>query len=86
MSHYVVIHSDKSQTYFPENTTVHFRSQFQSPLNLKGVWKVALVDIALPPSTSKTKQNIYVHSDVCGETFVDGEKENLLRVVRAPRV
>lgn len=86
MSHYVIIHSDESAEYFPGNRSFHFRTHFQSPLNLDGVWKVALVDINLATNSPKTKQNVYMYSDICSESFVDGEKENLLRVLRVQKV
>lgn len=86
MSHYVIIHSDGSKRYFPDNTSCHFRTHFQSILDLEGIWKVALVEINLATTTPKTKQNLYVYSNICGESFVDGEKENLLRVLRAQKI
>lgn len=81
MSHYAVIHSDRSLDYFPKNKAYDFRTYFQSPLNLTGNWYVALVDINLQAAGSKTKQNLYVHSDIAGDSFVD-----LLRMVRAQKV
>lgn len=86
MSHYVIIHSDQNKKYFPDNKSCHFRCHFQSTLNLDGVWKVALVDINLTTSIPKTKQNVYMYSDICGESFVDGQRESLLRLVRAQKV
>ena len=83
MSHYVVINSDKSVEYFPDNTPYHFRTQFQSPLLLNGIWKVALVDINLTTSKMKTKDPLYIYSDICGDNFVDGEKYNFLRMIKA---
>lgn len=86
MSLYVIVHSDESKKYFPGNKTCSFWTHFQSPLYLEGSWKVALVDINLTTTTPKTKQNLYMYSDICGESFLDGEKENLLRVLRAQKV
>lgn len=87
MSHYVVIHSDGCANYFPDNKPYHFRSHFQSPLNLHGTWKVALVDITLTSfGGTKTRKNLYLHSDICEESFLDGEKEALLRPIRALKV
>lgn len=82
----MIIHSDGSKKYFSQNSSNHFHSYLQAPLTLNGTWKVALVDIVLNPTGSKTKQNLYIHSDVCGESIVDGQNQNLLRMVRALKV
>ena len=82
MAHYVVIQSNKNLDYFPDNKPFRFRTYLQSALNLKGNWKVALVDIFVLENSVKSKQNLYVHCDICGESIVDGEKDNLLRMVK----
>jgi len=73
-----VINSDKKLNYFSDNKPYHFCTHFQYPLNLGGVWKVDLVDIYMMESKIKVRDSLYVHCDVCGETIIDGGKDNLL--------
>ena len=82
MSHYVVIRSDQNLNYFPENQPFHFRTHFQTPLNLKGIWKVALVDIHIADS-AKVRFNLFMHCNICDGCILDGERENLLRMVKS---
>ena len=73
MSVYVTMSSDKALKYFPQNKSYTFK-----PLLLEGVWRVALVDVDIISSTSKTDA-IYLYSSICGESIVEGEKRPLLR-------
>ena len=86
MSHYVIINSDQCLEYFPDNEPYRFRTYLQAPLNLSGVWKVALVDINLFETKTKTKQILYLHSNICGESIIDGEKEDLLRLLKFQKI
>lgn len=49
-----------------------------APLLLEGIWKVALVDVDIVSSDSRTDA-IYLYSSICGESIVEGEKRPLLR-------
>ena len=88
MSFYVTVNSDECLQYFPENMPYHFRTHLQSSQYLNGNWKVALLDIQMS-ETGKNgrliKDNLYIHCDVCSESILDGEKENLLRMVKSVR-
>lgn len=78
MSIYVTMSSDKALNYFPQNNSYTFKTHLNAPLLLEGVWRVALVDVDIVSSTSKTDA-IYLYSSICGESIVEGEKKPLLR-------
>lgn len=78
MSIYVVLSSDKSLNYFPDNTPFRFKSRFNAPLILEGTWKVALVEVDIG-STVSIQDPIYIHSSICQDSIVEGEKNPLLR-------
>ena len=70
--------SDRALTYFPQNKSYNCETHLNAPLLLGGVWKVALVDVDIVSSTSKTEA-IYLYSSICWEYIVEGEKKPLLR-------
>ncbi|CAG2241901.1 unnamed protein product [Mytilus edulis] len=78
MSLYVILSSNKSLEYFPENVPSKFRSQLGSPLNMNGMWKVALVEANISSSLSMTNA-LYIHSKICDDSIVDGHRNPLLR-------
>lgn len=43
---YVCLLSSNSMNYYPENTLSSFTNHLSSPLNLEGVWKVGITEIA----------------------------------------
>ena len=78
MSSCVTMSSDRALHYFSQNNPYNFKAHLNAPLLLEGVWKVALVDVDIVSSTSKTEA-IYLYSSICGEYIVEGEKKPLLR-------
>jgi len=82
MGIYVTISSNKSLEYFPHNTAYKFSSHLNSPLFLNGHWRVALVETDISSNISKA-ESIYLYSNVCGESIVDGEQKPLLRRLSA---
>ena len=78
MSIYVVLSSDKSSRYFPNNNPFSFKSHLNAPIVLEGTWKVALVEVDITSKLSK-EDPIYVYSSICQESIVEGEKKPLLR-------
>lgn len=78
MSIYVTLSSDKSLQYFPHNKPYRFKSHLNAPLLLEGVWRVALVESDIVCTTSRTDA-IYLYSEVCGQSIVEGENRPLLR-------
>jgi hypothetical protein len=55
MSIYVTMSSDRALHYFPQNNPYNFKTHLNAPLLLEGVLKVALVDVDIVSSTSKTE-------------------------------
>lgn len=80
MSIYPVVSSDSSLQYFPQNKAYHFKCHLNTPLNLEGLWKVALLEANISTSKSlKIFKPLYVYSNICGESMVDGDKQPVLR-------
>ena len=75
---YVILSSNKSTNYFPQNKPYKFKSHLSAPLVLDGTWKVALVETDITSSLSKTDP-LYLHSNICDESIVDGDRKPLLR-------
>ena len=74
--------SDKAVEYFPNNKAYKFTSHLNTPLILNGIWRVALVEADITSNFSKTDP-IYLSSNICGESIVDGEQKPLLRRLTA---
>ena len=82
MSIYAIVHvsSDASLSYFPQNKAYHFKCRLNTPLNLEGIWRVALLEANISTTKSvKTFKPLYVYSNICGESIVDGDKQPILR-------
>ena len=77
--------SDKSLEFFPHNKPCTFKSHLSAPLLLEGTWRIALVEADIACSLSKSDA-IYLYSDICGESIVDGEQQPLLRRIPATSV
>lgn len=45
---YVVLPSNSSSSYFPDNTTTHFITRLPQTLSLQGEWGVSLTTIQIP--------------------------------------
>lgn len=45
---YIVLPSNSSMKYFPDNTTTHFVTQLPHPIRLQGNWTIALTEIQIP--------------------------------------
>lgn len=78
MSFHMVLNSDKSLNHFPDNKPCHFRTVIKIPLVLRGIWKVALLEIGFQQQ-NPIHQNLYIYCSVCSGTIVDGEVTQLLR-------
>jgi len=77
----MVVNSDANLNLYPENRPFKFCTYLQTPLVLKSKWKVAIIDIKL--SQGQQSQDLYVHSDICDETIVDGSAQPLLKRICA---
>ena len=78
MSMFVIFSSDKSKDYFPNNSPARFRSHSSAPLVLKGLWKVALMEVSVSTSFPKTDA-LFIYSSICHESIVNGYSMPLLR-------
>ncbi|CAC5384276.1 unnamed protein product [Mytilus coruscus] len=74
--------SDKGKEYYPNNKAYKFNSHLNAPLILNGVWRVALVEADITSTISKVDP-IYLYSNICGESIIDGEQKPLLRRITA---
>lgn len=80
MSIYAIVSSDSSLHLYPENKAYHFKCHLNTPLHLEGVWRVALLEANVSAKKQmKTLKPLYVYSNICGESIVDGDQEPLLR-------
>lgn len=80
MDKYLYVRSNESNVFFVDNTASRFRVQLKFPLSLPGVWKVALVEFhATETEKSKADQGLYIYTDLCTGSIVDGEERPLLR-------
>ena len=79
----VYIRSDESNAYFPENKPWHFKVHLKSPLVLNQKSTVALLEIeasaSKPRTLYKTNTTLFVYSDICRESVLNGEKKTILR-------
>lgn len=82
MSVYITMSSDKALEYFPDNKAYKFTSHLSAPLILNGLWRIALVETDISSNISKTEP-IYLYSNICGESIVDGDRKPLLRRITA---
>lgn len=82
MSFYMIVNSQQSASVFPDNKPFKFFTHLKSKLALNGVWKVALIDIKIPPNNHMFEQkDVYLFSNMCGESIIDGVYKPLLRRV-----
>ena len=77
----MVVSNEANLNIYPENRPFKFRTYLQTPLVLKSKWKVAIIDINL--SQGQQSQDLYVYSDICSETIVDGSGQPLLKCICA---
>ena len=76
------IRSDESDRMFSENQVQSFRIHLKSPLMLNQLWKVALVECSANCGKAKLKkhqQDLFIYSDICTGSIVEGEDKPLLR-------
>lgn len=81
----VYIKSDESNLLFPENKPWHFKIHLKTPLIFHGKWTVSLLEFQASANKSRTlysqNQTLFIYSNICGESIVNGEKKTLLRRV-----
>lgn len=83
MDRYVYIKSDESNNYFLDNKVFRFKVHLKTPLSFHGFWKVGLVELHanVKKTIAKPKdiQAIYLFTNICKESIVNGEEQPLLR-------
>lgn len=80
MSFYVIVNSNQSLDFFPNNTPSYFCVHLKTPLQLQGIWKVGLSEIYIHENhIVSSHRHLYVYTNICGESIVDGESQPLLR-------
>lgn len=72
---YVHLDSDDSIKYYPDNTNVDFRYNFQETMELKGAWCCALVEIVL----SQRENPVTICCDVISHCYINDKKLPVLR-------
>ena len=76
----MVINSQQCMNVFPDNKPYRFVTHLKLQLSLNGVWKVALIDIKIPQNNHRFEEkDLYIFSNMCGESIVDGVSQPLLR-------
>lgn len=82
MERYVYIDSTESNELFPENKVYAFKIHLNTPLVLDRHYRVALVEFCAKTGKTKLKhaeQSLYIYSDICTGSIVQGEDRPLLR-------
>ena len=62
ISFYVIINSNQTMDYYPNNKPYLFKTYFSKQLNLDGKWKVALTEIDI--NEKMKKPSLYVNIDL----------------------
>ena len=84
MDKFLYLSSTDSDLLFADNETFRFKVHLKTPLNLRGYWKVGLVECHAKQTLSKTKgskkdEALYIFSDICKESILQGIEQPLLR-------
>ena len=80
---YLHLSSADSKEYFPENKSTHFTVKLPEVLHLEGEWRVSLCEL-FHPSVDKP-QFLWLLTDVCDDTIIDGKKLPLLRIFQGKK-
>lgn len=80
MSCYMIFRSDQNSEYYPDNTPYSFKVKLPQTMTLNGDWKVALTEITLTEDIEK-EDILYIYTNICSESFINGENVPLLRRV-----
>lgn len=82
MAHHLILRSDQSMNYYPDNKPCHFKVKLQQNLELSGKWKIALLEITLTENVKRRLiDSLYIYSNICGESIINGSTAPLLRRV-----
>ena len=80
MDRYIYVQGNESDYFFMDNEVTNIRVQLKYPLQLPGIWKVALFEFhATEKTKSRADDGLYINSDLCKESIAGGEERPLLR-------
>lgn len=88
MDRYVYVKSDESNNYFSDNQPFKFRIHLKTQLQFKGFWKVGLAEFHANIqnntglSLSHRSTALYLFTNICKESIVNGEQLPLLRLLQ----
>lgn len=80
MSLYMICRSDQNLDYYPENKPHSFKIKLRQSLDLNRFWRIALTEITLKEGNKK-EDTLYIYSNICGESCINGVNVPLLRRV-----
>lgn len=97
MEKYIFVRSSESREFYPENRPYDFKIHLDNTLDLHGYWKIGIAEFFTLSSTQKTvidkstskhvttfyHKSLFVYSDVCDFSSVNGHQEPLLRVIQS---
>ena len=78
----MIVNSNSSIEYYPDNKAFNFKVHLQNTLLLNGLLKVALCDILFDSLQPEPSKMLYIYSNICSESIVDGYYHPLLRRVK----
>lgn len=76
----MICSSDHNLDYYPDNKSYNFKIKLRQNVVLNGFWKIALAEITLREEKKK-EDTLYIYSNICGESFINGVSAPLLRRV-----
>ena len=80
MRFYMLVSSDKSIDYFPQNKPCSFSIYLKKLFQFEDNWSVALCEISTF-QTFNVPTQLYIYSNICQGTYIDGDLLPLLRCV-----
>lgn len=82
MDHFILIRSNQSNEYFPNNTSHHFKVRLSDPLLLDGNWRIAIIDFYTKDKIIPVRRNnteLYLFCDIYSGINVLNNRYSLLR-------
>ena len=85
----VYLQSGESNDYFPDNKPSNFKIHLKTPLIFDGKWEIALLEFQASASKTKSKHNtnqtVFIFTNICDESILNGEKQQVLRRVSSTK-
>ena len=77
----MVLASDDSILTYPNNKPYDVRVHLSTPISLTGNWTVSLLEISIERRQANPTSELFVFSNLCGNTVLGGHDVPLLRRV-----